>query len=122
MTLAFAATAGRPAAVLTGPATTATPPGVTRFPRPAGTADMVQVSITGRPLTATAALVWHGDLPRPLQQILFDTADGVTPPASAPSPPVAPRPRAHAAELLRGRTPALAGATTAIWPERPAAG
>jgi hypothetical protein len=37
----------------------------------------------------------HGDLPRPLQQILFDTADGVTPPASAPSPPVAPRPRAH---------------------------
>jgi hypothetical protein len=35
------------------------------------------------PLTATAALVWNGDLPRPLQQILFDTADGLTPPAPA---------------------------------------
>jgi len=45
--LDFAATAGRPAAVLTGPATVAGPPGVIQ-------------------------------LPRPLQQILFDTADGVT--------------------------------------------
>jgi hypothetical protein len=27
--------------------------------------------------------VWHGDLPRALQQILFDTADGVTPPPPA---------------------------------------
>jgi hypothetical protein len=27
--------------------------------------------------------VWHGDLPRPLQQILFDTADGVTPQPAA---------------------------------------
>ena len=46
-----------------------------RLPRPAGTGDMVRVSIDGHPLTATAALVWNGDLPRPLQQILFDTAD-----------------------------------------------
>ena len=82
--LAFAATAGRPAAVLTGPATIAgPPPGVIRLPCPAGTGDMGRVSIVGRPLTATAALVWHGDLPRPLQQILFDTADGVTPPPQA---------------------------------------
>jgi len=82
--LAFASTAGRPAAVLTGPAAIAgPPPAVIRLPRPAGTGDMVQVSITGHPLTATAALVWHGDLPRPLQQILFDTADGVTPPPPA---------------------------------------
>ena len=44
---------------------------------------MARVSIVGHPLTATAALVWHGDLPRPLQQILFDTADGVTPPPPA---------------------------------------
>jgi hypothetical protein len=44
---------------------------------------MVRVSIAGHPLTATAALVWHGDLPRPLQQILFDTADGVTPQPAA---------------------------------------
>jgi len=28
-------------------------------------------------------LVWSGDLPRPLQQILFDTADGVASPPPA---------------------------------------
>src|SRR6266568_3572282 len=82
--LAFAATAGRPAAVLTGPAAIAgPPPGVIRLPRLVGTGNMARVSIAGHPLTATAALVWHGDLPRPLQQILFDTADGVTPPPPA---------------------------------------
>ena len=84
---AFAATAGRPAAVLTGPAAIAgPPPGVIRLPRPADTGDMARVSIAGHPLTATAALVWHGDLPRPLQQILVDTADGVTPPPPASLP------------------------------------
>jgi DNA-binding transcriptional LysR family regulator len=84
LALAFAATAGRPAAVLTGPVAIAdVPPGVIRLPPPAGTGDMVRVSITGHPLTATAALVWNRDLPRPLQQILFDTADGATPPAPA---------------------------------------
>ncbi len=82
--LAFAATAGRPAAVLTGPVAVAdVPPGVVRLPQPAGTSDMVRVSITGHPLTATATLVWNRDLPRPLQQILFDTADGATLPAPA---------------------------------------
>jgi DNA-binding transcriptional LysR family regulator len=82
--LAFAATADPPAAVLTGPVASAgTPPGVIRLPRTAGTGDMVRVSIDGQPLTATAALVWNGDLPRPLQQILFDTADGLTRPAPA---------------------------------------
>jgi hypothetical protein len=35
-----------------------------RLPEPAGTGDMVRVSIDGHPLTATAALVWNGDLPR----------------------------------------------------------
>ena len=44
---------------------------------------MVRVSLQNHPLTATAALVWNGDLPRPLQQILFDTADGSTPPTPA---------------------------------------
>jgi hypothetical protein len=29
-------------------------------------------------LTATAALVWSVDLPRQLQQVLFDTADSIT--------------------------------------------
>jgi DNA-binding transcriptional LysR family regulator len=82
--LAFAATADPPAAVLTGPFAIAhVPAGVTRLPRPAGPGDMVRVSIAGRPLTATAALVWNGDLPRPLQQILFDTADGAAQPAPA---------------------------------------
>src|SRR6266496_2051708 len=110
MALAFAATASRPAAVLTGPTAIAgPPPGVTRLPRPAGTSDMTRVSITGHPLTATAALLWNGDLPRPLQQILFDTADGVTPP-SASSPPAAARPgQQYAAELMSGGTPARAG-------------
>jgi hypothetical protein len=48
---------------------------------------MVPVTIDNHPLTATAALVWSGDLPRPLQQILFETADGVTssPRLDAPS-------------------------------------
>jgi hypothetical protein len=39
--------------------------------------DMVRVGLEDHPLTATAALVWNGDLPRPLQQILFDAADGI---------------------------------------------
>jgi DNA-binding transcriptional LysR family regulator len=91
MALAFAATADRPAAVLTGPTAIAgPPPGVIRLPRPAGTGDMARVSISGHPLTAAAALVWNGDLPRPLQQILFDTADGVAPPRAS-SPPAAAR-------------------------------
>ena len=38
------------------------------------------------PLTASAALVWSGDLPRPLQQVLFETADSLT---TQPSPPPA---------------------------------
>jgi DNA-binding transcriptional LysR family regulator len=84
MALAFAAIAGPPTAVLTGPVAIAdVPPGVIRLPRPAGTGDMTRVSIAGQPLTATAALVWNGDLPRPLQQILFDTADGLTRPVPA---------------------------------------
>jgi DNA-binding transcriptional LysR family regulator len=84
--LAFAATADPPAAVLTGRTAIAiagAPPGVIRRLRPADTDDMVRVSIADRPLTVTAALVWNGDLPRPLQQILFDTADSANPPAPA---------------------------------------
>ena len=84
--LAFAATADPPAAVLTGRTAIAiagAPPGVIRRLRPADTDDMVLVSIADRPLTVTAALVWNGDLPRRLQQILFDTADVATLPAPA---------------------------------------
>ena len=46
-----------------------------------GGGEMVRVGLQDHPLTATAALVWSGDLPRPLQQILFDTADGAISPA-----------------------------------------
>ena len=38
--------------------------------------DMAEVTLERHPLVATAGLVWNTDLPRPLQQILFDTADG----------------------------------------------
>jgi len=84
MALAFAATADRSTAVLTGPAVLAgSRPGQIRLPRPMVTCDMVLVGLEHHPLTATAALVWNGDLPRPLQQVLFDAADGITPPPPA---------------------------------------
>jgi DNA-binding transcriptional LysR family regulator len=79
MALAFAATADRPAAVLTGPGVIAgSRPGLIRLPRAMVSQDMVLVGLEHHPLTATAAVVWNGDLPRPLQQILFDAADGIT--------------------------------------------
>lgn len=40
---------------------------------------IVPVRIAQGQLTATAGLVWNGDLPRELQQLLFDTADGCGP-------------------------------------------
>ena len=83
MDLAFAAAADRPTAVLTGPSViTGSRPGLIRLPRPMVTHDMVRVGLEDHPLTATAALVWNGDLPRPLQQILFDAA-GIAPPGPA---------------------------------------
>jgi len=84
MDLAFAAAADRPTSVLTGPSViTGTRPGLIWLPRPMVTHDMVRVELEGHLLTATAALVWNGDLPRPLQQILFDAADGIAPPEPA---------------------------------------
>ena len=78
VTLAFAATASRPTAVLTGPAAAADPtPGVIPLPRPESLGDMLPVRVAGHRLTATAVLAWNDDLPRPLQQILFDTAAGL---------------------------------------------
>jgi len=86
MTLALAAAGNRPAAVLTGPALPArTQAWPARRPRLAGTYGMVRVNLQHHPLTAAAALVWSGDLPRPLQQILFDTAESL-------SEPTCPRP------------------------------
>jgi DNA-binding transcriptional LysR family regulator len=84
MNLAFAATADRPTAVLTGPSVLAgSRPRLIRLPRPAATHEMVRVILEDRPLAATAALVWSGDLPRTLQQILFDTADAIASPRPA---------------------------------------
>jgi DNA-binding transcriptional LysR family regulator len=80
MALAFAATADRPTAVLTGPGVIAgSQPGLIRMPRAMITRDMALAGLDHHPLTATAAVAWNGDLPRPLQQVLFDAADGITP-------------------------------------------
>jgi DNA-binding transcriptional LysR family regulator len=82
LAMTLAAAGNRPAAVLTGPAIAAcTQAWPIRRSRLADTCGMVRVIIQHHPLTAAAALVWSGDLPRPLQQMLFDTADSLTGPA-----------------------------------------
>lgn len=76
-TLAFASTANRPTAVLTGPLRARSDPFGPDLP--AETYDMAPVCLDDRTLTATAALAWSGDLPRQLQQILFDAAVAIDP-------------------------------------------
>ena len=79
LTLAFADTADRPAAVLTGPSTIAgRPVRPLQRTRPGDDRGMVRVSLQHHPLTASAALVWSGDLPRPLQQMLFEAAEALS--------------------------------------------
>ena len=69
---------------LAGPSViTGSHPGLIRLPRPMVAHDMVRVGLEDHPLTATAALVWNVDLPRPLQQILFDAADSIASPDPA---------------------------------------
>jgi DNA-binding transcriptional LysR family regulator len=76
MTLAFAATASRPTAVLTGPLhVTSGHAAYGARQRARVRYDMIRVGLLRRPLTATAAVAWSADLPRYLQQVLFDTAD-----------------------------------------------
>ena len=76
MTLAFAATASRPTAVLTSPLhLTSDQASYGARQRVRDRYDMVRVGLRKRPLTATAAVAWSGDLPRRLQQVIFDTAD-----------------------------------------------
>jgi DNA-binding transcriptional LysR family regulator len=75
LALAFAATARRPTAVLTGPLYPVGEPAAPARERAAGTGDLARVRLGSGPLRATAALAWSGDLPRHLQQVLFDTAD-----------------------------------------------
>jgi DNA-binding transcriptional LysR family regulator len=82
MTLAFAASGSSPGAVLTGPCHRVRGRALPAQPSPetgAGTWGMVPVRVGQCELTATAALAWNGDLPRQLQQLLFDTADGFGP-------------------------------------------
>ncbi len=84
MDLAFAATADRPTAMLTGPSVVAgSRPEPIPLSRSAVGREMVRVGLAHHPLKATAAVVWSGDLPRPLQQILFDTAESIAAPGSA---------------------------------------
>jgi DNA-binding transcriptional LysR family regulator len=79
MTLAFAATGTRPTAVLTGPRHAAgTGSGPAQPGHVAETYGMIPVRLQQHPLVATAGLVWSSDLPRQLQQVLFDAADGVS--------------------------------------------
>ncbi len=80
MTLAFAATADSPTAVLTSPlhGTIGRAGYGVRQPAADG-GDMVRVGLREHPLTATAVVAWSGDLPRHLQQVLFDTADAASP-------------------------------------------
>ena len=85
-TLALAAAEPGPTAVLTGPAIAArTQAWPVRRSRLADTYGMVRVCLQHHPLTAAAALVWSGDLPRPLQQLLFEVGDRLT----EPEPPQA---------------------------------
>ena len=78
ITLAFAASTSRPTAVLTGPHhRLGDRPGPAEPDPAADPAGLVRARIDGSPLTAAAALIWSGDLPRVLQQVLFDTADSV---------------------------------------------
>jgi hypothetical protein len=75
--LAFAATAERPMAVLSSPLHLAGEEPADLRRQLEGSFDMVRVRLDQSPLTATAAVIWSGDLPRRLQQVLFDTADAV---------------------------------------------
>jgi DNA-binding transcriptional LysR family regulator len=78
LTLSFAATAGQPTAVLTSPLHPVTQPcpdpELPRSRHAPASRDMIPAYLGRRPLTATAALVWSTDLPRPLQQVLCETA------------------------------------------------
>jgi DNA-binding transcriptional LysR family regulator len=75
-TLAFAASARQPTAVLTGPRRPALldAPDEDTITR---AYDMALVRLADAPLAARAALVWSTDLPRHLQQVLFDAADSL---------------------------------------------
>ena len=68
--------------LVTGPSIVVNGPSQLVRSRPADACGMTQVDLQHHPLTASAALVWNGDLPRPLQQMLFDAAESLS---AAPS-------------------------------------
>ncbi len=74
MTLAFAATREPAHRGPDGPSSPHQGRDRTGRAGPVDTYDMVPVLVDHHPLTATAGLVWSGDLPRQLQQVLVDTA------------------------------------------------
>ena len=78
MTLAFAAMAPRPTAVLTSPRHAIETTRPEQSDGATSNYDMTAVRLEKRPLTAAAGLVWSGDLPCQLQQVLFDAAAGIT--------------------------------------------
>jgi len=91
MTLALVAAGDPPAAVLTGPTIAARTRALPmRQSHLASTYGMVRVRLEYHRLVAHAALVWSGDLPRPLQQMLCDTAGSLIEPAPAPRRPDLP--------------------------------
>jgi DNA-binding transcriptional LysR family regulator len=76
MTLAAAATASRPTAVLTGPLHhTSDRAAYGARQRVTDSRAMIRVGLRRRPLIATAVMAWSGDLPRHLRLVLLDTAD-----------------------------------------------
>jgi len=82
VSLALATSGSRPAAVLTGPrhrvrAGTVSAPSESATSTDTG--GIVAVHVAQHELTATAGMVWNGDLPDQLQQLLFDAADGFGP-------------------------------------------
>jgi DNA-binding transcriptional LysR family regulator len=85
LALSFAATAGQPTAVLTSPLHPVTQPWpeLPRSRHTPASRDMIPACLGRRPLTATAALVWSTDLPRPLQQVLCETAGTMSLPGVA---------------------------------------
>jgi hypothetical protein len=69
--------------VLTGPLRPAGEQAAAMRPGIADIGDMGPVRLGRGRLTATAAVVWSVDLPRHLQQVLFDTADTVALPVAS---------------------------------------
>ena len=64
---------------VTGPSTIADRPvRPLQRTRPGDDRGMVRVSLQHHPVTASAAVVWSGDLPRPLQQMLFEAAEALS--------------------------------------------